>query len=102
MHHEEIELNFVASCQQILGLESEILWEARSTPTLGYKPQMYHAYGTNYIQKTMYPGTFCTGVQTARRRPQTAKSSFLKNLLEILIQFMFYRTITKLCDGPEN
>jgi hypothetical protein len=34
MHHEEIEQNFDASCQQILGLESEILWEARSTPTL--------------------------------------------------------------------
>jgi hypothetical protein len=34
MHHIEIELNFDASCQQILGLESEILWEARSTPTL--------------------------------------------------------------------
>jgi hypothetical protein len=34
MHHEEIELNFEASCQQILSLESEILWEARSTPTL--------------------------------------------------------------------
>jgi hypothetical protein len=34
MHHEEIELNFDTSCQQILGLESEILWEARSTPTL--------------------------------------------------------------------
>jgi hypothetical protein len=32
--HEEIELNFDASCQQVLGLESEILWEARSTPTL--------------------------------------------------------------------
>jgi hypothetical protein len=27
MHHEEIELNFDASCQQIFGLESEILWE---------------------------------------------------------------------------
>jgi hypothetical protein len=25
MHHEEIELNFDTSCQQILGLESEIL-----------------------------------------------------------------------------
>jgi hypothetical protein len=35
MHHEEIELNFDASCQQILGLESEILWQARSMPTLG-------------------------------------------------------------------
>jgi hypothetical protein len=34
MHHKKIELNFDASCQQILGLESEILWEARSTPTL--------------------------------------------------------------------
>jgi hypothetical protein len=34
MRHEEIELNFDASCQQILGLESEILWQARSTPTL--------------------------------------------------------------------
>jgi hypothetical protein len=34
MHHEEIELNFDASCQQILGLESEILLEARSSPTL--------------------------------------------------------------------
>jgi hypothetical protein len=34
MHHEESELNFDASCQQILGLESEILWEAHSTPTL--------------------------------------------------------------------
>jgi hypothetical protein len=34
MHHEDNELNFDASCQQILGLESEILWEARSTPTL--------------------------------------------------------------------
>jgi hypothetical protein len=33
-HHEEIELNFDASCQQIVGLESEILCEARSTPTL--------------------------------------------------------------------
>jgi hypothetical protein len=33
MHHEEIELNFDASFQQILVLESEILWEARSTPT---------------------------------------------------------------------
>jgi hypothetical protein len=30
--YEEIELNFDASCQQILGLESKILWEARSTP----------------------------------------------------------------------
>jgi hypothetical protein len=28
MHHEEIELNFDASCQHILVLESEILWEA--------------------------------------------------------------------------
>jgi hypothetical protein len=27
MHHEEIELNFDASFQQILCLESEILWE---------------------------------------------------------------------------
>jgi hypothetical protein len=34
MHHEEIELVFDASFQQILGLESEILWEARRTPTL--------------------------------------------------------------------
>jgi hypothetical protein len=34
MKRYEIELNFDASCQQILGLESEILWEARSTPTL--------------------------------------------------------------------
>jgi hypothetical protein len=34
MHYEEIELNFDPSCQQILGLESEILWEASSTPTL--------------------------------------------------------------------
>jgi hypothetical protein len=34
VHHEEIELNFEASCQLILGLESEILWEARRTPTL--------------------------------------------------------------------
>jgi hypothetical protein len=34
MHHEEIELNLDASLQQILGLESEILWEARSTPTV--------------------------------------------------------------------
>jgi hypothetical protein len=34
MHHEEIELNFEAACQQILGLESEILWEARCTPTI--------------------------------------------------------------------
>jgi hypothetical protein len=34
MHHDEIELNFDSSSQQILGLESEILWEARSTPTL--------------------------------------------------------------------
>jgi hypothetical protein len=34
MHHEEIELNLDASCQQIIGLESEILWEARSTPNL--------------------------------------------------------------------
>jgi hypothetical protein len=34
MHYEEIELNFDASCQQILGLELEILCEARSTPTL--------------------------------------------------------------------
>jgi hypothetical protein len=34
MHHEEIELNIDASCQQILGSESEILWEAYSTPTL--------------------------------------------------------------------
>jgi hypothetical protein len=34
MHHEEIELNFDASCQQILGLKSEILWEDRSKPTL--------------------------------------------------------------------
>jgi hypothetical protein len=34
-HHEKIELNFDASsCQQILGLESKILWEARITPTL--------------------------------------------------------------------
>jgi hypothetical protein len=31
---EEIELNFDASFQQILGLDIEILWEARSTPTL--------------------------------------------------------------------
>jgi hypothetical protein len=28
-----IALNFEASCQQIIGLESEILWEAHSTPT---------------------------------------------------------------------
>jgi hypothetical protein len=34
MHHVEIKLNVDASCQQILGLELEILWEARSTPTL--------------------------------------------------------------------
>jgi hypothetical protein len=34
MHHEEIELNFDASRQQILGFELEILWEACSTPTL--------------------------------------------------------------------
>jgi hypothetical protein len=38
-YHEEIELNFDASCQQILGLESESLWEARSTPTLGAAPR---------------------------------------------------------------
>jgi hypothetical protein len=31
---EEIELNFDASFQQILRSELEILWEARSTPTL--------------------------------------------------------------------
>jgi hypothetical protein len=30
MNHEEIELNCDASCQQILGLESEILFEART------------------------------------------------------------------------
>jgi hypothetical protein len=36
MYHEEIELNFDTSCQQIKGLELEILWEARSTPTLEY------------------------------------------------------------------
>jgi hypothetical protein len=36
MHHVEIELNFDTSCQQILGLESEILWEARSAPTLEF------------------------------------------------------------------
>jgi hypothetical protein len=36
MHHEEIELNFDASCQQIFGLESEILWEARSTTTFAF------------------------------------------------------------------
>jgi hypothetical protein len=35
MHHGEIAPNFDASCQQILGLESEMLWEARITPTLG-------------------------------------------------------------------
>jgi hypothetical protein len=34
MHNEEIELNFDASFQQILRSELEILWEARSTPTL--------------------------------------------------------------------
>jgi hypothetical protein len=34
MHYEEIELHFDASCQQIIGFESEILWEASSTPTL--------------------------------------------------------------------
>jgi hypothetical protein len=36
MHHEEIKLNFDALCQQILGLESEILWEAHRwrTPSL--------------------------------------------------------------------
>jgi hypothetical protein len=32
MYNEESELNFDASCQKNLGLESEILWEARSTP----------------------------------------------------------------------
>jgi hypothetical protein len=34
MHYEEIDLNFDASCQQILGLESKILWEAGRSPTL--------------------------------------------------------------------
>jgi hypothetical protein len=45
MHHEEIELNFDASCQQILGLESEILWEACSTPTLAklYKKNIVYS-----------------------------------------------------------
>jgi hypothetical protein len=41
MHHEEIELNFDASSQQNLGLGLEILWEARSTPTL--KDDQSHA-----------------------------------------------------------
>jgi hypothetical protein len=31
MHHEEIEPYFDASCQQIIGLDSEILWEAHSS-----------------------------------------------------------------------
>jgi hypothetical protein len=31
MHHDKIELNFDASCQQILGFESEILWELGSS-----------------------------------------------------------------------
>jgi hypothetical protein len=42
MHHEEIELNFDTSCQQILGLESEILWEACSTPTLSKVVHIYN------------------------------------------------------------
>jgi hypothetical protein len=33
MHQKEIELNYDKLCQQILGLESEILWLAGSMPT---------------------------------------------------------------------
>jgi hypothetical protein len=33
MHHEEIELNFDVTFQQILGMESEILWESEITTT---------------------------------------------------------------------
>jgi hypothetical protein len=44
MHYEEIELNFDASCQQILGLESKIVWEARRT--LMHYPKI-KSYGTN-------------------------------------------------------
>jgi hypothetical protein len=42
-HHEEIELNFDASRQQIIGLDSEILWEAGSTPTFGRARTGTHA-----------------------------------------------------------
>jgi hypothetical protein len=55
MHHEDIELNFDASCQQILGLVSEILWEARSTPTLVVEKAPHfplsQSHGTTYIHK---------------------------------------------------
>jgi hypothetical protein len=65
MHHEEIELNFDASCQQILGLESEILWEPRSTPTLirrsilcvrlGFSPEatLYTILVKNHVSESL-------------------------------------------------
>jgi hypothetical protein len=49
MHHEQIEVNFDASCQQILGLELEILWEAgwlQKTAAISikmfYQKSLYH------------------------------------------------------------
>jgi hypothetical protein len=45
MQPEEMELNFDASCQQILGLESEILREARITPSISILPRAsYYNY----------------------------------------------------------
>jgi hypothetical protein len=47
MHYEEIQLNFDASCQQIIGLESEILWEALSFLT-------NHDLGPHFLSATSW------------------------------------------------
>jgi hypothetical protein len=64
-NHKEIELNFDASCQQILGLESEILWEAGSTTTLTsiqtamfFYPRVYVVYRRVYILLCCW-GSWC-------------------------------------------
>jgi hypothetical protein len=62
MHHEEIELNFDASCQQIIGLESEILWEARSTPTLVpcyFTLKYFDCYNLSFVGSTILTSSSC-------------------------------------------
>jgi hypothetical protein len=74
MHHKEIEPNFDASCQQILGLESEILWEARSMPTfsglsLNMNNDQQHNNNSNnnnkVVTKVAFKSTTCSRLKTA-------------------------------------
>jgi hypothetical protein len=58
MHHEEIEINFDGSCQQILGLESEILWESSQ-----------YAYFRPLTSNFLAPLIFCVSSVARFKRP---------------------------------